>query len=259
MIKLWESAPGYDESYGQSEPYITPYIVESDKPTPCVIVCPGGAYSGLADHEGGPVAKWLNSFGFSAVVLYYRRVPYAHKYITNDLLRAIRYVRYNAEKFNVDKDKIGVLGFSAGGHLCSSSAVHFDDAICDVNDPVDSVSSRPDFAVLCYPVISSEESIANKGSFENLLGEEETPELLNYYSSEKQVKDNTPPVFLWHTADDGAVPVENSLEMAKALRAKKIPFELHIYPEGPHGMGLAEGKYPGEWTVSCEKWLKNNF
>ena len=252
MIKLWENTPGYDATSGQDEPNLIPYIVESDK---AIIVCPGGAYRIHArGHEGVDICEWLNSIGYSAYLLSYRLTPYRHTLITNDIFRAIRVARADAKKYNIEK--IGVLGFSAAGHLCSSAAVHFEDAICDENDPIDSESSRPDFAVLCYPVISSDDDIANKGSFENLLGEEMTPELLHYYSNEKQVKDNTPPVFLWHTATDEAVPVQNSLEFAKALAKKKIPFELHIYPEGRHGLGLAKGLHPESWADALEKWLE---
>ena len=259
MIKLWENTPGFDESLNQKEPFITPYLVESKTPAPCVIVCPGGGYEKLAEYEGGPVCEWLNSIGISAFWLRYRITPYNHKLITNDALRAIRFVRYNAKEYNIDKNKVGILGFSAGGHLCSSAMVHFDDAILNEDDPVDKESSRPDCTVLCYPVISSDAGVANTGSFKNLLGDDMTIELLDYYSSEKHVKENTSPVFLWHTAEDTAVPCTNSILMAKALREKNIPFEFHIYPEGPHGMGLAEGKYAQDWTEACGKWLKYIF
>jgi len=259
MIKLWENTPGFNEEYGQPEPHLVPYLVEGEKAAPCIIVCPGGAYAHLANHEGEPVAKWLNSFGVSAFVLKYRRMPYQHEYITNDVLRAIRVVRYNAGEYNIDEGKIGVLGFSAGGHLASSAAVHFDNPTLSENDPIDKVSSRPDCAVLCYPVISAEYGISHTGSFKNLIGDEMTIELLEYYSNEKQVKENTPPVFLWHTANDPGVPSTNSLVMAKALVEKKIPCEVHIYPDGPHGIGLAEGMYPSSWTASCEKWIKSVF
>ena len=134
--------------------------------------------------------------------------------------------------------------------------MHFDDAICDENDPVDLESSRPDFAVLCYPVISSDENFSHKGSFVNLLGDEATPELLKYYSGEKQIKENTPPVFLWHTADDGVVPSENSMEFAQALAENGIPCELHIYPSGRHGLGLAKGLHPESWKKHLVKWMK---
>ena len=259
MIKLWNTTPGYDESYGQPEPYIVPYIVESDKPTPSIIVCPGGAYSHLAAHEGEPICRWLNSFGISAFCLSYRLKPYNHKYITNDVLRAIRVVRYNAEEYNVDAEKIGVLGFSAGGHLASSATVHYNDAELSSEDPIDSVSSRPFCSVLCYPVISADIEISHTGSFKNLLGNDMTIELLNYYSNEKQVTEDTPSVFLWHTAEDPGVPCANSLAMAKSLWKHNVLCELHIYPEGRHGLGLAEGHGAADWTKACEKWLLNIF
>lgn len=256
MIKLWENTPGFDSSLGQAEPFMTEYIVKSDKPAPAVIVCPGGAYAHLAEHEGGPVCEWLNSIGISAFWLRYRLTPCRHTYITNDALRAIRYVRYNAESFNINPEKIGILGFSAGGHLASSATVHYMDATLDEKDPVDGVSSRPDFSVLCYPVISSDPKIAHGGSFDNLIGEEMTIELLDYYSNEKHVTEDTPPVFLWHTSSDEGVPCGNSVVMAKALKAKNVPVEMHIYPEGRHGLGLAEGHYAEKWTKDCENWLK---
>lgn len=260
MIKLWNNnTPGYDESLNQPEPRIVPYITDSDKPTACIIVCPGGGYGHLADHEGAPVCEWLNSIGISAFCLSYRLNPYKYEYITNDILRAIRVVRYNASRYNIDENKIGILGFSAGGHLCSSAAVHYNDAILDEADPADRVSSRPDCAILCYPVISSDSGIAHTGSFKYLLGDDMTIELLDYYSSEKHIDENTPPMFIWHTAEDTGVPCANSLVMARALSEKRIPFELHIYPEGRHGLGLAEGLYASEWTKNCEKWLNEYF
>ena len=258
MYKLWESnnIPYHDGNSGE-EPIIIEYLIKSSSPAPCVIVLPGGGYSMLADHEGAPIAKWLNSLGISSFVLRYRRTPYYYKGITGDALRAIRYVRYYADKFNIDPARIGILGFSAGGHLAASAATLFNDAELNSDDPIDSMSSRPDCAVLCYPVISSSKDIAHIGSFENLLQDNMTEELLEKYSLEKQIRDNTPPVFMWHTAEDASVPVANSLRFGEALAKKKIPFELHVYPEGVHGLGLAEDiPRACDWPSDCAKWLR---
>ena len=265
MIKLWDETPLYDESFGQDEPWLKVFPSQSKEKTAAVIVCPGGGYSHLAPHEGDPVAEWVNSMGLCAFVLTYRLEPYTYQATISDVLRAVQQVRYNADKYNIDPEKIVVMGFSAGGHLASSAAVHFNDFdIAGEKDEVSLVSPRPDAAVLCYPVISSDKEIAHLPSFERLLGDEyENEKMRKFFSSEKQIKHDTPPVFLWHTAEDATVNVINSLEFAKGLRNKGIPFELHIFPYGRHGLSLAydyEDERISEWTKSCENWFKTiNF
>lgn len=257
MIKI------YSNTFKGSEiPSITPYIIEDDyydkKLHPALIIFPGGGYERLADHEGEPVAKWLNSLGINAFVLQYRLGPeYQYPCQLNDAQRAIRYVRYNAEKFNIDPEKIGVLGFSAGGHLAALTSVYFDEGMeKDPSDEIDKVSCRPNMSVLCYPVINLQE-YGHKGSKENLIGKDASEDLAEKLSCEKQVKDNTPPAFIWTTAEDMTVPMENSLLYAKALKDKEIPFDLHVFPRGRHGLGLAdEVPYVKIWAQLCAYWFK---
>lgn len=256
-IKLWENdTPYFNPEYGQEEPSVTPYIVDSDKPTGCIIVIPGGGYAMRAeDHEGVQIAQMLNKAGISAFVLHYRIAPYKHPVMQTDVNRAVRFVRYHAAKYNIDPNKIGVLGFSAGGHLASTAITHYDSGL-DCGDEIDRVSCRPDAGVLCYAVISLG-IFTHGGTKFNLLGENPPDELVELMSGELNVKDDCPPVFLWHTADDGSVPVENSLQMGMALRAKNIPFELHVFPHGPHGLGLAPGdEIVSQWAPLLCKWLK---
>ena len=254
MIKLWENAPIYDASIGQTEPNITPYLLENTV-APCVIVCPGGGYAMKADHEGGPIAQWLNSIGFHAFVLDYRVAPYREPAPQLDLRRAVRYVRHYAEKYGIIKEKVGVLGFSAGGHLAASVSVYNDLGRND-GDEIDKESCRPDFSVLCYPVIDMQ-TFGHVGSAENLLGENASDEMLEKYSLWKHVTKDTPPAFLWHTCDDDCVPVRNSFEYAKALNQNGVNCSVHVYPHGPHGIGLAE-QYEdvSTWPKLCEMWLK---
>lgn len=260
MIDLWnENIIGFNENIGQNKPNLTPYIIEKNELLSAVIVCPGGGYTHKAEHEGEPIARWLNTIGINAFVLDYRVAPYMHPYPMLDVQRAIRYVRYNCKEFNINPNKIGILGFSAGGHLAGMSSVHFDSGKQD-GDEIDKVSSRPDMAILCYPVITTGE-YSHLGSFKALLGENPSQELLEYACIEKQIKENTPPVFLWHTAEDSTVPMKNSLLFAEALREKEIDFELHVFPKGRHGLGLAyEIPHVARWTRLCEEWLKEkNF
>ncbi len=261
-FKLWENGtPYYNAETDPGEPTLTPYIVESDKPVGCIIVCPGGGYGHLAYHEGEPVAQMLNASGISAFVLKYRLAP-DHKYpaMELDVNRAVRWVRYHAAEYNIAPDKIGTLGFSAGGHLTGVSVTHFDYGRDD-GDEIDKVSCRPDAGVLCYPVVSFTEKFSHFGSRNNFFGDALTDELAEAYSCEKAVRDDTPPCFFWHTAADGAVPVENSLAMASALSAKKIPFEVHVFPFGGHGMGLATEErfgpnwHAAQWAGLCCNWL----
>ena len=257
MIHLWEGLiPGLNSAYGSEIPGMVPYIINDGKKHGAVIVCPGGGYAVKAPHEGEPIALWLNSIGISAFVLQYRVAPYMHPIPLLDAQRAIRYVRHNAEKWNIISDKIGILGFSAGGHLASTAATHFDNGSTESADPIDMESSRPDAAILCYPVISFGE-YRHHGSMVNLIGETPDIDLKRLLSNELQVTPQTPPVFLWHTADDEGVPVENSLLFAGALSKNKVDFSLHVFPNGRHGLGLAsEDPVVSVWTGLCGKWLK---
>ncbi len=260
MIPLWErDIPGYDSSINNGEiPSLTPYILENDRVNSAIIVCPGGGYVRRAEHEGEPVALWLNSIGISSFVLNYRVAPYRYPYPLLDVKRAIRLVRFNANKFHINPNRVGILGFSAGGHLACMSAVLFDNGDPDSSDPIDKVSSRPDALILCYPVISFLR-FYHKGSMTSLLGENPLEDLREFLSCENRVTKDTPPTFIWHTTDDSGVPVENSLLFVQALRRFGIPFELHIFQSGRHGLGLAkDNPYISKWTKLCEGWLREN-
>ncbi len=228
-----------------------------------VVICPGGGYSGLAyDLEGTEIAKYLNSIGVAGIVLKYRLPsresniePYKSPLM--DAQRAVRLVRSNAEKWNIDPVKVGVMGFSAGGHLASTLGTHFDYGNKSSADPVDKLSCRPDFMILMYPVITFTASCMHRGSRDALLGRDPSPELIKLFSNELQVKDDTPPAFFVHADNDTTVPVENTLLMYKALREKKIPAELHILTEGEHGFGLGIGNpHINSWTNSLRLWLR---
>ncbi len=227
-----------------------------------VLICPGGGYWVLAyDLEGTDIARYLNSIGVAAIVLKYRLPVYGncvepHKAPLMDAQRAMRLVRHNAEKWNIDASKIGVMGFSAGGHLASTLGTHFDLGDKSSADAVEQESCRPDFMILMYPVISFTQPCSHVGSRQALLGKNPDPALINYYSNELQVKDNTPPAFLVHADDDTGVPVENSLLMYAALREKKIPSEMHVLSEGGHGFGLGiNNEHIASWTENLKRWL----
>lgn len=256
-VPLWTNdVPAFDAAWGQPVPSLTPYPLVASRPYGAVIICPGGGYGGRADHEGEPVARWLNSQGISAFVLNYRVAPYRHPVPLQDAQRAIRLVRHNAGLWNVDPTHVGVLGFSAGGHLASTAGTHYDTGHASAKDPVERQSCRPDALVLCYPVITFTEH-RHDGSMRNLLGDDPDPELRAHLSNETQVSADTPPVFLWHTSDDAAVPVENSLLFASSLKKHGIPFELHVYPSGRHGLGLGEeGTRVAGWPALCAAWLR---
>ncbi len=234
-----------------------------DGPTGCMIVCPGGAYQGHAPHEAEPVARWANSIGLAAFVLRYRVAPHRHPAPLQDIGRAVRLVRSRADEFDIRSDKVAVLGFSAGGHLVTTLATHFDLGRPEASDPLERISNRPDAVVACYPVVSTL-NFNHAGSASNLLGENPSQELLESLSNELQVTPETPPAFLWHTADDAGVPVENSLMFASALSRNKVPFELHVFPTGAHGLGLADETCPrgqsaqvAQWSRLCEVWLRS--
>ena len=242
-IPLWERAPLFDESFSQPAPSLTPYLLPGAAVRGAVIVCPGGGYVMKADHEGAPIAERLNELGFHAFVLDYRVAPYRHPVPLLDVQRAIRLVRHRAQEFGVLPDKIAILGFSAGGHLVCTAATHYDAGDPAAVDPIDRESCRPDLFVPCYAVASLT-GFWHEGSGHSLLGEKTDPRQLRALTAEFCVTEDTPPCFLWHTAEDGAVPVENSLRLAAALVAHNVPVSLHVFPFGPHGVGLGREDSP---------------
>lgn len=257
---LWpEGAPGAQGALPQDRPKLTVYRATARVTGAAAVVCPGGSYRHLAsDHEGKQVAEWLNSLGISAFVLQYRVGPrYRHPTPYLDAQRALRLVRSKAASFGIDAARLGIVGFSAGGHLASSVATRFDAGRTEAADPVERVSSRPDFMVLGYPVISLASPHAHRGSLTSLLGDAPDPVLARELSGENRVTAETPPAFLFHTADDPVVPVENSLAFFGALKAAKVPTELHVFAHGPHGVGLA-GDDPvlSAWPGLCAAWLE---
>ena len=237
-------------------PQLELYPVPSGAPTGFVVVCPGGGYGGRAAHEGEPIARMFNAAGIAAGVVSYRVSPHRYPVPQMDAMRAIRLVRANAAAWNVIPNKVGILGFSAGGHLAASVAVLADHGDIGSADPVARQSARPDAAILCYAVVSFGEW-GHRGSQNNLLGPLPAPGMVERMCTEKQVDAQTPPTFLWHTADDGAVPVQCSLLFAQALALHKVPFELHVFPQGRHGLGLAtDDPIVSQWPALCVKWLK---
>lgn len=251
-MKLWNDKIPYHNSEIEFLPYLTPYIVDGAKTA--VVICPGGGYSHRAVHEGKGYADWLNSIGVSAVVLEYRVAPYKAPAPSADVQRAVRVVRYELRKLGVEK--VGVMGSSAGGHLAATASVHYDKQFYEPMDEIDEISARPDFTILCYPVIDMYE-YRHDGSRANLLGSRIKLSDKDFYSPYKQVTDDTPIAFLWHTSSDQGVPAQNSMLYAMALAEHLIPYELHIYPYGAHGLGLAEKEpYVHQWSTALEKWLK---
>lgn len=229
-----------------------------------VIICPGGGYGVLAyDWEGTDIAKWLNSIGIAAFVLKYRlpnsksvTVPYETPLL--DAQRAIKTVRFHSEKWNLKKDQIGIMGFSAGGHLAATAGTHFHKQKTIENEGFDQISDRPDFMALIYPVITMKQKHTHIGSRNNLLGKNPDQKLVDYYSNELQVTQNTPPTFIIHSADDKIVSAANSLMMYNALLNQKVYAEMHLYPSGGHGYSLALGKGNLQtWTDRFYEWLQN--
>ncbi|HYO21359.1 MAG TPA: alpha/beta hydrolase [Flavisolibacter sp.] len=246
-------------------PEITVYLPTKRSATgQAVIICPGGGYGGLSyNWEGSDPARLLSARGIAAIVLKYR-LPNARSNITPhlsplmDAKRAIRIVRANAAKWNIKKDRVGIMGFSAGGHLASTLATHFDAGDAANADSIERQSSRPDFAVLVYPVISMSKPIMHAGSRNNLIGATPDSSLARLYSNEFQVTKETPPTFLVHSTDDKGVPVENSLLFYQALKDNNVPAEMHIYPYGGHGFGLAVGRgYLETWTERLVDWKRS--
>ena len=260
---LWkDGAPGAKGTEAKDIPTLTPFLPDPAKATgAAIVVCPGGGYGGLADHEGSVYAKWLNANGVAAFVLKYRlgSAGYRHPVMLQDAARALRITRSRAEEWKIDPKRIGIMGSSAGGHLASTLMTHWDAGKADDADPIERVGSRPDLGILCYPVISMGAN-THAGSKRNLLGENPSPELVTLLSNELQVTSNTPPAFVWHTFEDKGVKIENAISFVQALNKANVPFELHTYQKGPHGIGL--GSRDGDpaklhpWTTACLTWLR---
>jgi len=261
-VLLWPSgAPGALGDKDDDKPTLTAFLPDPDKATgAAIVICPGGGYGGLAPHEGKGYAEWLNENGIAGLVLKYRlgSKGYRHPAMLNDAARAVRLARSKAEEWHLDPKRVGIMGSSAGGHLASTLLTHFDAGKADDADPIERFSSRPDIGILCYPVITMGPN-THGGSKKNLLGENPPQELVDLLSNEKHVTKDTPPTFLFHTWEDGSVKVENSIAFAEALRDAGVPFDLHIYQKGGHGMGLGGGRAGGPhhpWVADCLYWLK---
>lgn len=279
IISLWEGkVPGgipnstYKEKVDSivwikvrfvTDPTLEVYPAPAEKNTgTAVVICPGGGYYGLSFiGEGSQIAKWLNTLGINAFVLKYRLpddVIMKNKTIgpMQDGQRAMRIVRSRAKEWGINPRKIGIIGFSAGGHLASTISTHFNEKVYESSD---TISARPDFSLLIYPVISMDSTITHRGSRQNLLGNNPKPELVKHFSNELQVTGKTPPAFMVHSMDDGAVPVQNSIRYALAMREQSVPCELHLYEHGGHGYSLAPwGGTHSAWPEACRKWLEEN-
>lgn len=260
-LPLWTgAAPGALGTADADIPTLTPFPAPATGSVPtAVIICPGGGYQNLSmDKEGDQFARWFNSLGVSAFVLKYRLGPkYHHPVELGDAQRAIRYVRSHAADYQVDPARIGIMGFSAGGHLASSAGTHLEPLNANPADAIDRVSSRPDFLILAYPVISFTTPYVHRGSMRNLLGDNPDPKLVELMSNELQVTPQTPPAFLFHTNADTGVPAENSVLFYLALRKAGVPAEIHIYEKGPHGVGnAATDAALSTWTGRLADWLR---
>ncbi len=261
---LWPNgAPGAKGSEDGDKPTLTIYLPPKEKATrAAVVICPGGGYGHLAmDHEGHQIAQWLNSLGVAGFILKYRHhnsgAGYGHPAPLQDAQRAIRIVRSRAKEWSIDPNRIGILGFSAGGHLASSAGTHFQKRYSKIEDEIDRSNCRPDFMILIYPVITLAEPYTHGGSRFNLLGNNPDGRLIENLSNDKQITPETPPTFLVHANDDRAVPSENSINFYLALRKAKVPAEMHIYESGGHGFGLGKkNTAESSWPARCADWLR---
>lgn len=258
---LWPSgAPGALGDADSDKPAVTIYLPPADRANGAgVVIFPGGGYGHLSiDKEGKQIAEWLNARGVAGFVLRYRLGPrYRHPIELGDAQRALRLVRVRAAEFRLSPDRIGVWGFSAGGHLASTLGTHFDAGKPEAADPIERVSCRPAFLILAYPVVTLLDPYAHKGSRRNLLGDNFDPALVSSLSNETQVTAQTPPAFLFHTDADNGVPAENSVQFYLALRRAGVPAELHIYERGGHGAGLgASDPVLSTWPDRLADWLK---
>ena len=261
-VALWpDGAPEAKGTEPRDIPGVMVYLPAKDKANgAAVVICPGGGYGALAmDHEGLQIAAWLNKHGVAGIILTYRLGPkYNHPTELHDAQRAIRYTRAHATEWGIDPARVGVMGFSAGGHLASTAGTHFDRGLPDAKDPVDRLSCRPDFMVLMYPVITLAGPYAHGGSRNNLLGKNADPQQVENLSNEKQVSSDTPPTFLAHTSADTGVPPENSVLFYLALSKNKVPVEMHIYEKGRHGLGLGPADLPyASWPERCIAWMQS--
>jgi acetyl esterase/lipase len=262
-VALWpDGAPGALGTNANDIPTLTAYLPAATNATAAaMVICPGGGYVRLAPHEGEGYARWLNEHGVTCFVLKYRlgSSGYRHPAMLQDAARAVRWVRAHADEFKVDAHRVGIMGSSAGGHLASTLLTHFDSGKTNSPDPVERQNSRPDLGILCYAVISMGD-FTHKGSRENLLGKKPDENLVKLLSNELQVTTNTPPCFLWTTFEDKTVPMENTMLFAEELRKNHVPFALHVYEKGGHGMGLGDKNHPNTpslpWASDCLFWLK---
>lgn len=264
-MQLWEGdIPLYNEKNQNSDnigaPSLDLYLLDEKNgggySRGIVMVCPGGAYAFRAEHEGKGMAEFLNQNGFHAAVLNYRVAPYRYPAAFYDAVRGIRQIRYHAQEWGIDENKIAVMGSSAGGHLAGMLATCYMDAPIE-GDELCKVSARPNLAILCYPVITSG-FYTHEGSMKNIIGDCPTMEMLKKVSVDKCVTCDTPPMLIWHTCDDEAVPMQNSLLLAQSLREKGVPVTLHIYEHGHHGLGLAKGTECESWSGLMLEWLKKH-
>ncbi len=268
-IDIWSNTMQAGHGRQCAAPALDTYILEGDKKRPAVLIFPGSGYLECSQREAEPIALKFTNAGYHAFVLWYRCAPHRHPAPLLDAARAMTIIRENADKWMIDADRIAVMGFSAGGHLAACLAEHYDRDFAQASG-INKEFSRPNLAVLCYPVITSG-ACSHKGSFDNLLGgQKDDLHLLDLLSAEKHVTSDFPPSFIWSTGDDGAVPIENSLLMATALRQAGVPYELHIFPHGPHGIALATEETgdagspyvdptAAQWLPLCINWLKINF
>jgi acetyl esterase/lipase len=281
VLKLWpDGIPGSikNESYKEtpvepkdigtiyskvSEPTLTVFLPPAEKATgTAVLICPGGGYGIVAfNHEGIAIAKWLNENGIAGIILKYRLpsdLIMEDKSIgpLQDAQEAMRVIRQNSSEWKINPEKVGVIGFSAGGHLASTLSTHYAEMVYSVKD---TLNARPDFSLLIYPVISFDASFTHMGSRNNLIGNTPTDDAIKHFSNELQINAKTPPAFLVHSSDDDAVPVKNSIAYYENLLKNKVPAEMHIFQKGGHGYGLAVGKpTQSEWPELCIKWMKVN-
>ena len=254
-IKLWnKNIPEYQPNFHQPEPFMTAYFASGSTPLPAILICPGGGYVGLAEHEGRGIARHYVEKGFHCFVLSYRLTPYKAPLPLLDAQRALKLLHYHAREYNIDAAKIFVMGFSAGGHLAATLLT-----MKNIKRTRDKIDQQPlDLAggILCYPVISMREDITHAGSVRSLLGYKPTFYARRKWSADENVTEKTPPCFIWHTADDGSVSVANSLRMAGALSDHNVPVELHVFPHGRHGLGLLDEEPDvvrwGDWA---RQWM----
>ncbi len=258
ILNIWnETIPFYLEDAETPNTFET-FFIETDKPLPCIVVIPGGGYHGRAEHEGTPIAQFYNTQGFHAVVVNYRVNPNRFPSGLADVQKVVRTLRENADKWLIDPEKIVTCGFSAGGHLAASSIL-YDDVYSEYTKETASESHIPNGAILCYPVISVDSDFGHTGSGKNLLGEKYESEKKNFFLA-KLITEKTPKVFMWHTSDDQAVNVKNSLIFGEYLRDNGIQFEMHVYPHGSHGLGLAlKTEDVIGWARLSADWVKRNI